>query len=129
MGKHAHNHRQVNLAKTDWVAIDPTAVPTTSQNALREAMAIEGVALTQFKDLLWFWLMAQESGGMVDLRNGRLSACGMFQLLRPLYELNPDGENSFGNAVEECQGGIRYILGRYHTAASARPVWEAKRWC
>jgi hypothetical protein len=127
MGKHVHNHRQAKPAKTDWVAIDPTAVPTTSQNALREAMAIEGVPLTQFKDLLW--LMAQESGGMVDLRNGRLPARGMFQLLRPQYELNPNGESSFGNAVEECQGGIRYLLGRYHTAASARLVWEAKRWC
>jgi hypothetical protein len=53
----------------------------------------------------------------------------MFQLLRFQYELNPNGENSFGNAVEECQGGIRYLLGRYHTAASARLAWEAKRWC
>ncbi|MFM0603700.1 hypothetical protein PQR05_04115 [Paraburkholderia sediminicola] len=127
MGKHAHNHRQAKPAKTAWVAVDPTAVPITSQNALRKAMAIEGVALTQFNDLLW--LMAQESGGMVDTRNGKLCARGMYQLLRPQYDLNPNGEKSFGNAVEECQGGIRYILGRYHTAASARLVWEANHWC
>ncbi|WP_175050932.1 aggregation-promoting factor C-terminal-like domain-containing protein [Paraburkholderia sediminicola] len=127
MGKHAHNHRQAKPAKTAWVAVDPTAVPTTSQNALRKAMAVEGVALTQFNDLLW--LMAQESGGMVDARNEKLCARGMYQLLPPQYELNPNGEKSFGNAVEECQGGIRYILGRYHTAASARLVWEANHWC
>ncbi|MFM0160351.1 hypothetical protein SAMN05444172_0928 [Burkholderia sp. GAS332] len=127
MGKHAHNHRQAKAAQTDWVAIDPTAVPTTSQNALRKAMGIEGVPLTQFNDLLW--LMAQESSGVVDVRNGKSSARGLYQLLRPQYELNPNGEKSFGNAVEECQGGIRYILGRYHTAASARLVWEANHWC
>ncbi|MFL9995885.1 hypothetical protein PQR34_34085 [Paraburkholderia sediminicola] len=126
MGKHAHNHRQAKAAKTDWVAIDPTAVPTTSQNALRKAMGIEGVPLTQFNDLLW--LMAQESSGVVDVRNGKSSARGLYQLLRPQYELNPNGEKSFGNAVEECQGGIRYILGRYHTAASARLFWEKHHW-
>ncbi|NPT56702.1 aggregation-promoting factor C-terminal-like domain-containing protein [Paraburkholderia elongata] len=127
MGKHAHNHRQAKPAKMGWVAIDPTTVPTTSQNALRKAMGIEGVPLTQFNDLLW--LMAQESSGVVNVRNGKSSARGLYQLLRPQYELNPNGEKSFGNAVEECQGGIRYILGRYHTAASACLVWEANHWC
>jgi hypothetical protein len=127
MSQYAHNHRQIKPAKTNWVAIDPTTIPTTSQNALREAMAIEGVALTQYNDFRW--LMAQESGGMVDLRNGKLSTRGMFQLLPLQFDLNPNGEKSFGNAVEECQGGIRYLLGRYHTAASARLVWEAYRWC
>ena len=127
MGKYAHNHRQTKAAKESWVAIDPTAVPATSQNALRKAMSIEGVPLTQFNDLLW--LMAQESGGVVDLRNPKSSARGLYQLLPPQYELNPNGEKSFGNAVEECQGGIRYILGRYYTAASARVVWETNHWC
>ncbi|NMM02319.1 hypothetical protein HHL24_30890 [Paraburkholderia sp. RP-4-7] len=126
MGKYAHNHRQAKAAKTGWVAIDPTAVPTTSQNALRKAMGIEGVPLTQFNDLLW--LMAQESSGVVDVRNGKSSARGLYQLLRTQYELNPNGEKSFGNPVEECQGGIRYVLGRYHTAASARLFWEKHHW-
>ena len=127
MGKYAHNHRQTKPAKTGWAAVDPTAVPTTSRNALRKAMAIEGVPLTQFNDLLW--IMAQESGGTVGMRNGKLATRGVYQLLPSQCELNPNGEKSFGNAVEECQGGIRYILGRYHTAASARLVWEANHWC
>ncbi|MFM0736564.1 hypothetical protein PQQ51_04850 [Paraburkholderia xenovorans] len=126
MSKHAHNHRQAKAGKTGWVSIDPTTVPMTSQNALREAMSIEKVALTQFDDLLW--LMAQESGGVVDLRNPRLSARGLYQLIPPQYELNPNGEKSFGDAVEECRGGIRYVLGRYHTAAAARLRWEANQW-
>ena len=52
------------------------------------------------------------------------SARGLFQLLKPLYELNPHGERLSGNAVEECQGGISYITVRYHTAAVARTFSE-----
>ena len=126
MSKHAHNHRQAKPTKEGWVAVDPSTVPTTSQNALRRAMSIERVPLTQFNDLLW--LMAQESGGVVDLRNPKISARGLYQLLPAQSALNPDGDQSFGNAVEECQGGIRYILGRYHNAGVARLVWEANHW-
>jgi SLT domain-containing protein len=89
-------------------------------------MSVESVPLTQFNDLLW--LMAQESGGAVNLRNPKSGARGLFQLLPSQYELNPDGVKSFGNAVEECRGAIRYILGRYHNAASARLAWKANQW-
>lgn len=126
MGKHAHNHRHAKAAKTGWVAISPDVVPVTSQNALRKAMQIEGVPLTEFNDLLW--IMAQESSGVVDVRNAKSTARGLYQLLRPQYDLNPQGEKSFGNAVEECQGGIHYILGRYHTAGTARAFWEKHHW-
>lgn len=126
MSKHAHNHRQAKPAKQGWVAVDPNTVPTTSRHALREALSIEKVSLTQFDDLLW--LMAQESGGVVNLRNPKIAARGLYQLLPAQSGLNPEGDKSFGNAVEECQGGIRYILGRYHHAGAARLVWEANHW-
>lgn len=126
MSQYAHRHREAKAAKTAWTAIEPTRVPASSSHALRQAMLTERVPLTQFNDLLW--LMAQESGGMVNLRNPRSGARGLFQLLPSQYELNPDGIGSFGNAVDECRGGIRYILGRYHNAASARLAWQANRW-
>jgi SLT domain-containing protein len=126
MPNHAHNHRETKHKKKGWVAKDPATVPITSQNALRSAMSLEGVPLTQFNDLLW--IMAQESDGVVDVRNATSTARGLFQLLRPQYSLNPNGEKSFGNAVEECQGGIHYILGRYHTAQMARKFWEKHHW-
>ena len=126
MSQHAHNHREAKSAKSGWIAIEPNRVPATSRNALRKAMQIERVPLTQYNDLLW--LMAQESGGAVNLRNSKSGARGLFQLLPSQYELNPDGVKSFGNAVEECRGGIRYILGRYHNAASARLAWKANQW-
>jgi hypothetical protein len=126
MSQHAHNHREAKAAKTGWIAIEPNRVPATSRNALRKAMLIERVPLTQFNDLLW--LMAQESRGAVNLRNSKSGARGLFQLLPSQYELNPDGIESFGDAVEECRGGIRYIVGRYHHAASARLVWQANQW-
>ncbi|CAB3645367.1 aggregation-promoting factor C-terminal-like domain-containing protein [Paraburkholderia rhynchosiae] len=126
MSKYAHNHRETKAAKAGWTAIEPARVPTTSSNALREAMSIEGVPLTQFNDLLW--LMAQESGGAANLRNPKSGARGLYQLLPPQFELNLDGVKSFGDAIEECRGGIRYILGRYHNAASARVAWQANQW-
>lgn len=89
-------------------------------------MTLEGIPATNFDDLLW--IMAQESGGKVDTRNHTSSARGLFQLLRAQYDLNPRGIKSFGDAVEECQGGIRYILGRYHTVKAARTFWEEHHW-
>ena len=94
-----------------WVAKDPHAVPGTSQAALRHAMTLEGQPDSAFGDLLW--IMAQESG---------------FQLLKAQYHFNPSGEASFGNAVEEAQGSIRYIVDRYKSAAAARQFWEAHHW-
>ena len=65
---------------------------------------------------------------MVDTRNPASSARGLYQLLRPQYSLNPHGERSFGNAVEEAQGGIRYIVGRYGTARKAKLHWLVNLW-
>ncbi len=89
-------------------------------------MKLENVPATEFNDLLW--ILAQESEGRVDARNGKSTARGLFQLLHAQYSLNPHGDKSFGNAVEECQGGIHYIMGRYHTAARARAFWEQHHW-
>ena len=96
------------------------------QVALREAMRLEGVSLTQYDALLW--IIAQESSGVVGVRNRRSTARGLFQLLRAQYELNPNGEKSFGNPVEECQGGIRYVIGRYHSANAAKIYWQQHHW-
>lgn len=126
MALHVHHHRQTKSAKNGWVARDPSDVPVSSQNALRSAMNLEKIPATDFNDLLW--IMAQESSGRVNVSNPSSSARGLFQLLRPQYDLNPNGEKSFGNATEECQGGIRYIYGRYHTASQARKFWEKHHW-
>jgi SLT domain-containing protein len=67
--------------------------------------------------------MAQESEGVVDNRNPHSTARGLFQLLEMTYHYDPHGEKSFGNATEECQGGIRYIKDRYKTAKKARAFW------
>ena len=89
-------------------------------------MCEEHIAEVEFNDLLW--ILAQESAGIVDARNSDSTARGLFQLLHAQYGLNPHGEASFGNAVEECQGGIQYIYGRYHTASNARDFWKRHHW-
>lgn len=109
-----------------WHPKDPALVPAEVQNALRRAMQIEDLAASHFDDLLW--IIAQESGGEVGVRNPCSSARGLFQLLRAQYFLNPNGEKSFGNATEECQGGIRYIMDRYQSTAAAKAFWEKHRW-
>jgi SLT domain-containing protein len=109
-----------------WHAKDPALVPTEVQNALRRAMQLEDVAMSHFDDLLW--IIAQESGGEVGVRNKCSTARGLFQLLRAQYFLNPNGEKSFGNATEECQGGIRYIIDRYQSTAEAKAFWLQHRW-
>ena len=101
-------------------------VPADVQAALRSAMNLEQVDASQFADLLW--IMAQESGGVVDARNSKSTARGLYQLLAAQYGLNPHGEKSFGNAVEECQGGIHYIMGRYHSASAAKAFWKSHLW-
>jgi hypothetical protein len=124
--KHNHAHRPVKRAKHEWQAKSPDIVPANAQFALREAMRQEKVPATDFNDLLW--IMAQESSGVVGVRNASSTARGLFQLLQAQYALNPNGEKSFGNAVEECQGGIHYIYGRYHTAGSAKTFWKTHHW-
>lgn len=104
----------------------PSAIPLEVQEALRKALKLEGVPMSEYDDYLW--LIAQESSGKVDVRNPHSTARGLFQLLRNHYALNPNGERSFGNAVEECQGGIRYVRGRYKTSSAARKFWVAHHW-
>lgn len=89
-------------------------------------MRLENIPCTQFEDILW--IMAQESSGKVDARNPHSTARGLFQLLRNNYDLNPRGVASFGNDVEECQGGIRYIVQRYRSAGIARQFWQKHHW-
>ncbi|WP_239700768.1 hypothetical protein [Massilia sp. 9096] len=89
-------------------------------------MRLENVPLSQYDDLLW--IIAQESSGSAGVRNHRSTARGLFQLLRAQYGLNAQGERSFGNPVEECQGGIRYVIGRYHSASAAKAFWQQHHW-
>lgn len=124
--KHMHGHRPIKQAKQEWTAKSPDVIPVESGVALKDAMRLEKIPATDYNDLLW--IMAQESEGVVDARNSKSSARGLFQLLRAQYSLNPNGEKSFGNAVEECQGGIHYIYGRYHTAKAAKAFWEQHHW-
>ena len=121
-----HGHRPIKHAKAKWEEKSPDIVPAASKKALRDAMKIEKVPDGDYQDLLW--IMAQESAGKVGVRNHGSTAKGLFQLLHAQYSLNPNGEKSFGNAVEECQGGIRYIYGRYHTASNARAFWGRHHW-
>lgn len=124
--QHAHHHRQIRQPRKAWTAIPTAVVPLYVQSALRDAIRLERISAADYDDLLW--ILARESSGIVDNRNYSSSARGLFQLLRAQYDLNPHGEKSFGNAVEECQGGIRYIYGRYHSARAARAFWEKHHW-
>ena len=110
----------------EWQAHNPDDLPSNVRMALREAMRAENVPPQQFDDLLW--LIAQESNGKVNARNKKSTARGLFQLLKNQYSLNPNGERSFGNATEECQGGIRYVMQRYHSATAARAFWFRHHW-
>lgn len=102
------------------------ALPAGATAALGQAMAAEAVPQSWQPGLAF--IMAQESGGRVDARNPVHSARGLFQLTRANYHLNPHGAASFGNAVEEAQGGIRYIRARYGTADNAVAFWRQHRW-
>lgn len=113
-------------APTAWEEKDPAVVPAGVQFALREAMRLEGVPPTQYDAFLW--IIAQESSAVVGVRNHSSTARGLFQLLRAQYGLNPNSEKSFGNPVEECQGGIRYVIGRYHSANAAKVFWQQHHW-
>ena len=72
--------------------------------------------------------MAKRFGGRVDVKNPTHSARGLFQLTAANYHYNPRGAASFGNGVEEAQGGIRYIVSRYGTAANAASFWQQHQW-
>jgi hypothetical protein len=102
------------------------SIPESSQQALQQAMALEKVP-ESWRNGLQF-IMARESGGRVDVRNPRHSARGLYQLTAANYHFNPRGKDSFGNAVEEAQGGIRYIKQRYGTVEKAVAFWQQNRW-
>ncbi len=101
------------------------AGPETIQ-ALRTAMAKESVPATWENSLRY--IMEHESGGQVGAANRVDTARGLFQLTRASYPLNPNGAASFGNPVEEAQGGIRYIQKRYQTADTAAAFWQRHGW-
>jgi SLT domain-containing protein len=96
-------------------------VPQDIQDAIREAMALEGVPSSWFDDLVW--ICANESTGHVGTKNAGSSASGLFQLTKASWGMMPHGADSLGNAVEEARGGIRYIKGRYHSAEKAKHFW------
>lgn len=102
------------------------SLPASTGAALGLAMNLEGVPQS-WQPALRF-IVARESGGKVDARNPVHSARGLFQLTAANYHLNPNGARSFGNAVEEAQGGIRYILQRYGTAVNAAAFWQQHHW-
>jgi hypothetical protein len=100
--------------------------PGGSIGALSHAMALEGVPAS-WQPALTF-IMARESGGKVDAQSPVHSARGLYQLTAANYHYNPRGAASFGNAVEEAQGGIRYIRARYGTADKAMGFWQQHHW-
>ncbi len=111
-----------------FAAPAPTArvLPAAANAALTQAMARENVPESWRAGLSF--IMAQESGGKVDARNPVHSARGLYQLTRANWHLNPHGAASFGNAVEEAQGGIRYIRSRYGDADKAVAFWHQHHW-
>jgi len=118
--------RTIKTKKSGWREKSVSVVPPSVQIALREAMKEEKVPDSDFDTLLW--IMAQESVGKVDAQNSKSSARGLYQLTKAHYHLNPRGVDSFGNAKEECQGGIRYILRRYRSADKAKAFWLKNHW-
>jgi Transglycosylase SLT domain len=103
------------------------ATSTAAEAALGQAMARENVPMSWYEYLRF--IMEKESGGRVGVQNtGQSSARGLFQLIAANYYLNPRGADSFGNGVEEAQGGIRYIKQRYGTADNAVVHWQQFNW-
>jgi SLT domain-containing protein len=103
-----------------------SALSADVTQALRIAMDKEGVPNTWENGLQF--IVGHESSGQVGVSNTHDSARGLFQLTRANYGLNPNGSQSFGNAVEEAQGGIRYIRRQYQTADNAVQFWRQHRY-
>jgi hypothetical protein len=106
--------------------VRPRTSPEEASAALTQAMWLEDVPETWRKGLAF--IMDKESRGQIDARNPIHSARGLFQLTRANYHLNPNGAASFGNGVEEAQGGIRYIQQRYGSADKAAAHWQRNGW-
>ena len=119
-------HAAVAIPHAKLIEKPDSVIPAPTDAALQHAMNLEGVP-PSWRDGLRF-IMAQESAGTVDAKSPIHSARGLFQLTRVNYHLNPNGARSFGNAVEEAQGGIRYIKQRYGTAENAVAFWRQHHW-
>lgn len=100
--------------------------PTATSAVLAQAMAAENVPASWQPSLAF--IMARESGGKVDAHSPVHSARGLYQLTAANYHYNPNGVASFGNAMEEAQGGIRYIRARYGSAEKAEAFWRTHHW-
>ena len=119
-------HRAVARVPTIAPGRPAVTPPTASLEALGQAMALEGVPASWQSGLAF--IMAHESGGQVGAHSPIHSARGLYQLTAANYHYNPNGAASFGNAVEEAQGGIRYIRARYGTAEKALAFWQQHHW-
>lgn len=124
---HGHPfHKHVAQASSHATAA-PAAKPSADvAEALKTAMEMEGVPNNWEAGL--HFIMQRESSGKVGAANGIDTARGLFQLTKASYHLNPHGAASFGNAVEEAQGGIRYVAQRYQTADNAVGFWKKHGW-
>ena len=132
---HAHRHQapahhtgsfHKHVAHASHHAATPAEPPQEVTAALKTAMEKEGVPSTWETGL--HFIMQRESGGKVGASNHVDTARGLFQLTKASYHLNPHGVDSFGNAVEEAQGGIRYVAQRYQTADNAVGFWKKHGW-
>ncbi|HEY1933229.1 MAG TPA: hypothetical protein VGG99_14555 [Acetobacteraceae bacterium] len=102
------------------------SAPASASAALAQAMAAEHVPASWQPGLAF--IMAHESAGKVGAQSPVHSARGLYQLTAANYHYNPHGAASFGNGVEEAQGGIRYIRARYGTAEKAVSFWHTHHW-
>ena len=124
---HHHGHAFNTLvAGASHRHADRASLPAAVTGAVQTAIAKEGVPAS-WEGPLQF-IIGQESNGQVGVSNHSDSARGLFQLTRASYHLNPRGAQSFGDPVEEAQGGIRYIQQRYQTADNAAQFWERHGW-
>jgi len=119
-------HRAVVRVPSPAPAKSTSILPAAATTALHQAMAKEGVPASWQPSLEF--IMAQESAGKVGVHSPIHSARGLYQLTAANYHYNPNGTASFGNAVEEAQGGIRYIRARYGTADNAAAFWRQHHW-
>jgi len=119
-------HRAVVRVPAPAPTTSTATLPTTATAALGKAMELEGAPASWQPSLAF--IMGQESGGRVGVHSPIHSARGLYQLTAANYHYNPNGAASFGNAVEEAQGGIRYIRARYGTAENAAAFWRQHHW-
>ena len=120
-----HHHHGHGAFHTQLANAAQKASPEATE-ALHTAMGKEGVPTSWETSLRS--IMERESGGRVGAANKVDTARGLFQLTQASYHLNPNGAASFGNPVEEAQGGIRYIQKRYQTADNALAFWQRHGW-